>query len=291
MPRTFEVEFPVRSYECDAYGHVHNVNYLRFMQEAAFAASANAGYGLAKYAEMGRTWFVRETQIQFKAPVRYGDSLRVRTWVADFRRVRSRRMYVLERVSDGAVAAEAQTDWVFLETEAERPTRIPEEMIAAFIPEGVNGTESEREKFPEPPPPPPGMFAYDRRVRWQDVDMAGHVNNAVYMQYFEEAGIAASTHFGWPMRRTVEMNMGIVARQHHLEYVGQARLDDDLRVETWVSNVQRSSAIRHYRLVRGDDGALICRGRTQWVWVDLQTGRPQRIPEVFFVDFEGHIVL
>ncbi len=41
-----ERAFRVRSYECDGYGHVNHANYLRYMQEAAFDASAAAGYDL-----------------------------------------------------------------------------------------------------------------------------------------------------------------------------------------------------------------------------------------------------
>ena len=52
MPVKHTSIFPVRFYECDAYSHVNNSNYVRYMQEAAFAASAAAGYGDQKYEEM-----------------------------------------------------------------------------------------------------------------------------------------------------------------------------------------------------------------------------------------------
>ena len=41
--------FRVRHYECDAYGHLNNANYARYMQEAAFDASAAVGYGKDRY--------------------------------------------------------------------------------------------------------------------------------------------------------------------------------------------------------------------------------------------------
>ena len=54
MPLTYERAFRVRHYECDAYGHVNHVNYVRYMQEAAFDASAAAGYNMDWYAQNGR---------------------------------------------------------------------------------------------------------------------------------------------------------------------------------------------------------------------------------------------
>src|SRR5512143_835096 len=112
MPLTNTTTFRVRYVECDAYGHVNNANYLRYMQETAFDASAAAGYDLARYATLGTHWLVRQTDVEFLAPLRYGDSVTVKTWVEDFRRVRSRRAYELRRAETGEVVARAITDWV-----------------------------------------------------------------------------------------------------------------------------------------------------------------------------------
>lgn len=57
----YERPFRIRHYECDAYGHVNHANYLRYMQEAAFDASAAVGYDFEHYRAMGRLWLVRET--------------------------------------------------------------------------------------------------------------------------------------------------------------------------------------------------------------------------------------
>jgi acyl-CoA thioester hydrolase len=79
MALTHERTFRVRHYECDAYGHVNHANYVRYMQEAAFDASAAAGYDVPCYAELNRTWLVRETDITYLVPLSYGDSVTVKT--------------------------------------------------------------------------------------------------------------------------------------------------------------------------------------------------------------------
>ncbi|MCC6906283.1 MAG: acyl-CoA thioesterase, partial [Anaerolineae bacterium] len=97
MPRFHSATFPVRHYECDAYGHVNNTNYLRYMEEAAFQASADAGYDHHYYQSSGTTWLIRHTEVEFLQPLFYGDSVTVKTWVADMRHIRSIRMYELTR--------------------------------------------------------------------------------------------------------------------------------------------------------------------------------------------------
>jgi acyl-CoA thioester hydrolase len=280
--------FQVRFYECDAYGHVNHANYLRYMAEAAFAASADAGYDTAAYEAMGRYWLVREMDVEYLAPLRYGDTVCVRTWVEDFRRVRSRRLYELTR-GDGQLAARGATDWVFLDRQSNTPATIPPEMIAAFMPDGP-GSPARREPFPIAPPPPPGIFRQRRLVEWRDIDPAGHVNNAVYLAYTEDCGVQTALAHGWPMGRMMAAGFAIVARRYRIEYLQPALLGDELEVTTFVADVKRATAVRHYTIRRLADNALLARAYALWVWVDLASGRPIRVPADFLADFAANIV-
>jgi acyl-CoA thioester hydrolase len=298
MPLTHVRAFRVRHYECDAYGHVNYANYLRYMQEAAFDATAAAGYDLARYEAMGRYWLARETDIEYLRPLRYGNSVQVKTWVADFRRVRSLRAYEFRRVDPSTrlragseeLVARAHTDWVLLDSATLRPTPIPQELKAAFFPEGLPEPAPSRPRFPSAPPPPPGVFQLRRRVEWRDIDPAQHVNNAVYLSYLEDCGVQVAAAHGWPMSRVQAEGFAIVARRHRIEYRQPAVLDDELELATWISDVKRATVVRHYTVTRVDDGALLARARTLWVWVDLKTERPIRIPSAFLADFAPNIV-
>ncbi len=288
MPLIHTRTFRVHQYECDAYGHVNNANYLRYMQEAAFDASAAAGYDPDRYAAMGRGWLIRETDIEYLRPLRYGDSVTVNTWVADFRRVRSRRAYELISAGSGKRAARAHTDWVFVESVTGKPTRIPPELMATFFPEGVPTEAPPRERFPAPDPPP-GAFIIPRPVAWQDVGPEGHVNNAVFLSYIEDGGIKVAAAHGWPMARCAAEGFAIVARRHRIEYREPALMDDELALATWISEVRRSCAVRQYCLTRPRDGAVIARAHTQWVWVDISSGRPMRVPDAIWREFADNI--
>ena len=285
----YTCSFRVRFYECDAYGHMNNITYLRYMQEAAFDASAAVGYDMARYDALGHFWLIRETEIEYLLPLRYGDAVDVVTWVEDFRRVRSRRMYEFRRSGAEALAARAATDWVYIDWATSRPATIPRELIDAFYPEGPPAAAPPRPKFPAPPPPPPGVFVAPRRVTWQDIDSAGHVNNAVYLAYAEDAGVRIVAARGWPMARMQREGFGIIARRHRIEYREPALLDDELDVATWVSDVKRATATRHYRISRARDKALLAQVQTLWVWVDLASGRPIRIPAEFLQSFADNI--
>ena len=289
MPRTHTRVFRVRYYECDAYGHVNNVNYLRYMQEAAFDASAAAGYGFARYQAMGRNWLTRRTDIEYLRPVHYGDSVEVKTWVLDFHRVRSRRVYELRSVNSGELAARGMTDWVYVDAATGRPVSVPPEMVADFMANGATDPVPPREHFPEPAPAPPGAFKMRRRVSWPDIDTAQHVNNIMYMVYVEECGMQVLAAHGWSVPRMTAEGFGMLLRQHQIEYLQPAVLGDEVEIATWVYGVKRATATRHYAVTRVDDGALLARVNTLAVWVDLATGRPIRIPSHFMADFAPNI--
>ncbi|MCS7060067.1 MAG: thioesterase family protein [Anaerolineae bacterium] len=286
MPPLYTRVFRVRYYECDAYGHVNNVNYLRYMQEAAFDASAAVGYDFARYQSMGRHWLIRRTDIEYLRPLHYGDSVEVKTWVMDFHRVRSRRAYEMRSLASGELAARAVTDWVFVDTASNRPVRVPPEMVAAFMGETPSQAEvPPREPFPEPAPPPPGVFRTRRRVSWTDIDTAQHVNNIMYMVYVEACSMDVLSAHGWSIPRMTAEGFGMVLRRHQIEYLQPAVLGDEIEIATWVYDVKRASATRHYVLTRVSDGALLARVNTTAAWIDLASGRPIRIPTHFMADF------
>ncbi len=283
-----ERSFRVRHYECDAYGHVNHANYLRYMQEAAFDASAAVGYDVARYEAIGRQWLIRETDITYHRPLTYGDTVIVKTWVADFRRVRSRRIYELRQGDSDAPVATAATEWVFLDSATLRPASIPPEMVAAFWhPDATPGDR--REAFPVAPPAPPGTFRARRRVEWRDIDPARHVNNANYLAYIEECNVQVAAAYGWPLTRLMAEGVGIVARRYRIEYREPAMMDDELEVATFVSDVRRATAVRHYTIRRTADDTLLARAHVLWVFVDLATGQPRRIPAPFMEAFRPNV--
>lgn len=290
MPATHTRTFRIRQYECDAYGHLNNSNYVRFMQEAALDASAAVGWDIARYREINHSWVIHETEIEYLDELVYGDSVEIKTWVADFRRVRSRRVYEFRRVRDGQLTARAHTDWIYIDTETLRPAAVPEQMKKDFWPDDTPPPSPKREPLPEPPPEPPGVYRINKRVEWRDIDAAGHLNNAAYFTYIEDVSTQVARGFNWSMQAIEDAGFAIIARRQRVEYRQPAFLDDDVTVSTWVSDVKRATAIRHYTIVRPADSTLLARGRTLWVWVDAKTTRPIRVPADFLADFKANIV-
>lgn len=279
MPYIHTCEFQVRHYECDMYGHVNHANYLRYMQESAFSASAAVGFSAQRYESLNLQWLAYETDIEYVSAARYGDVVTVKTWVADFRRVRSLRMYELY-VGDKRIA-NGSTDWVLLDTKSMYPTSITPDIIEAYARGEIVTEAPRRESLPNPPKMPDGAFRIRRRVEWDDIDAAGHVNNAVYLNYISDCGMQSGRAVGWSMAQVHAMGYGQFARRHQIEYKAAAVMDDELEIYMWMSDIRRASQMNYYTIRRISDNKLIANVRTLAVWIDLATQGVVSIPKAY----------
>ncbi len=128
----YQYSFTVPDKVVDENGHVNNVEYVRWMQEAATQHAEAAGCLQATKAA-GASWIVRSHQIEYLRPLFAGDEVCILTWVANFRRVRSLRKYKFIRSVDDAVLAQGATDWVLIDAQTKRPRLISEEVKGALV--------------------------------------------------------------------------------------------------------------------------------------------------------------
>lgn len=279
MTYVHTVSFLARHYECDADEYVHPANYLRYMQEAAFEASAAVGFTPARYRHIGYWWLAYETDIHYLNPLRYNDTFEIKTWVVDFRRVRSLRNYEFYR--DGELVVQANTDWVLLDVTTQQPASIPEEIITAYSRgEEVQPALARQKQLPQSPIPA-DIHTVRRVVQWSEIDAAQHVNNAVYLNYAQDCVIQAQQISGWSHARLRDLGLKLVTRRHQLEYKAAVTLGDEIDVSTWFSDVQAETAVQHVVIKRVADNKLVTRVRGLVGCIDRSTGETRRLPDGF----------
>ena len=127
----FTYRMTIPSDTIDGNGHVNNVAYVQWMQEAAIRHFEALGGTLLMEAAAA-TWVVRSHKIEYLSPAFAGEEVEVRTWIANARRVRSLRRYEFVRPSDGKLLVRGETEWVFIDARNGRPVAIPQEIIERF---------------------------------------------------------------------------------------------------------------------------------------------------------------
>ena len=132
MPAIYEHLLSVVPAEIDRLGHVNNLAYLAWMQAAALAHSAVQGWTPERYEQLGAGWVVRSHEIKYLQSAYEGQSIVVRTWVADMTKVSSTRRYKIVRADDQGLLASAATQWAFVDYASGALRKIPEEVSRAF---------------------------------------------------------------------------------------------------------------------------------------------------------------
>ncbi len=273
--------FTVRHYECDAYGHLNNAVYLQYMQEAAVNASTARRLDRAAYEAMGRLWLIRASEIEYLSAAVAGDEIEVHTWVAEYRRTTSRREYELRRLSDDQLIARGGSDWVFLNAETSRPAAITADIRSALGKRSGKSPNKGRIRLDNSSQAPKSVFEMGRHIEWRDIDEMQHLNNTAYLSYAEDCAMQLSDAYDWPFQRWIENGIAFFARKNRIEYLQPAYLHERLKIRTWLLNVRRATATRHYEFLRASDNQVLARLQTIWVLINLETGRPTRFPTEF----------
>ena len=120
---------------------------------------------------------------------------------------------------------------------------------------------------------------YRRKVRFWDVDAYGHVFNVRYFVYWDDVLCDAFEAAGVSFE--AERNGGYEFVVAHLDcdYVGEARLGDELTTTITVERLGRTSIVFALETVNDTTGEVVVRGREVYVVIDAETRRPTPIPD------------
>jgi acyl-CoA thioester hydrolase len=263
-------ECPLRWADLDQLGHINNVIYVDYLQEARVDMLLTHAPD-SRSDDLAEGVVVVRHEVQYAAPLTFRPRpVKIESWVTEIRAASFTMAYeIFDETPDGRVvylqATTLLTPYVF---KTERPRRITadeRDSLERFL-EPVAAVRREK-----PGPARPAEHRhYPVQVRFSDVDVYGHVNNVKYFEYFQEARISY-------LRQLLERAAG-------LDYMPLvvARIDVDYRVPilfrpepydawTWVSHVGRSSFVLESEIRDGD--TLLSRCRVVAVTFDRETQR------------------
>jgi acyl-CoA thioester hydrolase len=124
-------------------------------------------------------------------------------------------------------------------------------------------------------------FIHRLDVRFRDCDGMGHVNNAVYFTYLEQARFACWRRaFGAGDAAAAGVpRLSFILVRAECDFRGQARFGDELEIRLKLAAVGRSSFTFDYEIARAADGSLAATARTVQVMYDYQRQMKVPIPD------------
>jgi acyl-CoA thioester hydrolase len=110
-------------------------------------------------------------------------------------------------------------------------------------------------------------------TRYGDYDTKGHVNNAIYLTYFEMARAHA-----WLNDLDGDPDFPFILAEASVKYVSQARIGDPLEIEMTTSEVRTKGWEWRYVIRDRSDDRVVAEGRTVQVMFDYEKRATMEIP-------------
>ena len=114
------------------------------------------------------------------------------------------------------------------------------------------------------------------------IDFMGHVNNAHYLSWVQEAVLSHWRHIAPP---EAVANHLWVALNHNISYRAPAFLEDNVVASVVAENVQGARAFYQTLVKRGEE--VLAEVKSSWCFIDTATLRPARIGEDIAACFFG----
>lgn len=133
LPRPYVMSITVDASAIDEYGHVNNIEYLRWIEAVSWAHSAALNLDLARYRALDRGMAVHRHELDYLAPAFDGERLELATWiVACDGRLTLTRRFQLKRLMDDRTLLRGRTRFACIELSSGRPRRMPVEYVETY---------------------------------------------------------------------------------------------------------------------------------------------------------------
>jgi acyl-CoA thioester hydrolase len=270
--------------DMDLLGHVNNVVYVDYLQEARVDLLRHHGPSPTSEGGLVEGVVVVRHEVQFLAPLIFRfRPVSIEVWVTEVRAASFTMAYeVFHDTDDGrtvyARASTVLTPYVFA---TERPRRLTPEEKEALAPY-VEPFETRAARAPQEPRAEPvreKVGHYPVHVRFSDVDVYGHVNNVKYFEYFMEARILMTARL-WKGVPEGTPEPVVVVAQTDVDYrVPILFRQEPYDVWSRITHVGTTSMTLESEICDGD--VVLSRARVVMVFFDPDTGRATPPPPAY----------
>jgi medium-chain acyl-[acyl-carrier-protein] hydrolase len=178
----FEREYFISSYECDSKGELRIVTLMNIFQDVADSHAENLGVGIEYCLKNGLAWFGSNYYINIARMPKWHEKIKIVTWPSQEKKIGAVRDFkVLDGNGETIIVASSQ--WVLINFEKKRPVALRENLPMYTVVE-ERAVETD---FPKIELPQRADYKTNFAVRYDDIDVNGHVNNAVYPLWATEA--------------------------------------------------------------------------------------------------------
>ena len=236
--------FKVRSYEVDFRKQATIETLCRYFQEAAWNHAEALGVGYQRLLQENKIWVLSRLLIEMESSPVWGETVQIVTWPRAAKSVFAMRDFEILNAS-GVRFLAGTSAWLVIDTRSRKPQRVDRLTATIQAVQDRRAIMEEPEKIPE--------LASDTvstqqiTVRYTDIDVNRHVNNARYL--------------GWLMDSySFEFHEQHSLRRLEINYLGEAQPGQSITIST----MQVCPGEILHLMNNAQTQAPLCRARLQW---------------------------
>jgi acyl-CoA thioester hydrolase len=120
----------------------------------------------------------------------------------------------------------------------------------------------------------PITFFKKIKVKAEVIDHFNHVNNLEYIKWVLKI---SKEHWNSVTPAEIQNQFGWMILRHEVNYKGQAKLDDELLIKTWIKDFSTARSTRKTTITHVKTDKLILASEANWCFVSLKTQKPVRL--------------
>ncbi len=233
-------KYVVKSYEADFHGFLRLLTLMNLLQDMAVVGAARAGFGFEQCAQNGLTWFGSDYVVEIKRLPKMGEAIEIATWPVENKWGAIRDFVMTD--ANGEPIVRASSRWALIDLQRLRPVPL-KKYFPQYLALEERALPVEFNKLPEPE-------SFERadevNVRFDDIDINQHVNNAVYVLWASE-GVDVEY-------RKTHVPCGV-----EINFKKAVKLGEDVVVRTHMDGDESIHSI-----IKKDDEAELVRCRIKW---------------------------
>tara|TARA_B100001029_G_C15052299_1_gene451703 strand:- start:1208 stop:1654 length:447 start_codon:yes stop_codon:yes gene_type:complete len=120
------------------------------------------------------------------------------------------------------------------------------------------------------------------QVLKESIDLLGHVNNKVYLDWCEHVSWDHSKSLGITPKKYLELRCACVVVKNKIEYLGSLFENDRVVISTWITETDSKLKLsRLFQVIRVQDNKTVFRSNVDYVCINLDNYKPTKMPDLF----------
>ncbi|MUJ28518.1 tol-pal system-associated acyl-CoA thioesterase [Aliivibrio fischeri] len=121
------------------------------------------------------------------------------------------------------------------------------------------------------------LFKWPITIYYEDTDAGGVVYHSNYLKFFERARTELLRDKGVSQQVMLNESIGFVVKSLQIDFISAARLDEQLIVETLITEIKKVS-LTFCQILVNSDGKVLCKATVKVACVDNSVMKPTAIP-------------